>query len=393
MFNAKRKMTAFAPAPRRYALCMFYLMLIALGVCAGPQAPRAWGSADYISANTLAAKYGLQYRDTSSGALHSCELAGNGRRATLVENLRNSVIGGATVQLSRPVRWDGRSITVPAEAEGLIQAHFGLSAVASTSVAPPPKPVPRNPPTIRPTPTATRRKRTFTVVIDAGHGGKDWGAHRGSLKEKVINLSVSKKVVARLKHYGVKVVATRTQDVFVDLDDRVAIANLHRPNLFVSIHANTEPTNSLRSSMTFYPDDGVKNRPGIFGRAKSAARRRLLSLSAIGAGGSVSSNALLAITTTTFEGYRAESIKVATIMQNNLAPVTGRYRKKNGVIEDTRGLRVLRGVRAPTVLVEMDFMSHPVSRKKLATESYRTELAKAITKGIMEYLRSVEAGS
>ena len=77
------------------------------------------------------------------------------------------------------------------------------------------------------------------IVIDPGHGGKDPGAiGRGGLTEKSVNLSVSRRLAKILRARGVKVVLTRSRDVFLSLDQRVRICNREKPDLFLSIHAN-----------------------------------------------------------------------------------------------------------------------------------------------------------
>ena len=85
-----------------------------------------------------------------------------------------------------------------------------------------------------------QRKETFTVVIDAGHGGKDPGALGSMSKEKDIALSVAKKLGEKINasHSDVKVVYTRTTDKFIPLDERPRIANRAKAQLFISLHCN-----------------------------------------------------------------------------------------------------------------------------------------------------------
>lgn len=85
-----------------------------------------------------------------------------------------------------------------------------------------------------------QRKQTFTVVIDAGHGGKDPGAVGSMSKEKDIALSVAKKLGQKINagHSDVKVVYTRSTDKFIPLDERPRIANREKAQLFISLHCN-----------------------------------------------------------------------------------------------------------------------------------------------------------
>jgi N-acetylmuramoyl-L-alanine amidase len=94
-------------------------------------------------------------------------------------------------------------------------------------------------------------ERFDTVVIDAGHGGSDVGAKGFSgTFEKDVALAVARNLAARLRARGLKVVMTRDADVRVPLEQRTAIANDTRGDLFVSIHANASPDTSIHGSET-----------------------------------------------------------------------------------------------------------------------------------------------
>src|SRR6266481_8572425 len=82
--------------------------------------------------------------------------------------------------------------------------------------------------------------KTFkTVVVDAGHGGKDSGAYRRSgPPEKMVTLDVAQRLERRLRESQIKTVMTRDSDVFIPLNDRVAIENKQKNAIFVSIHFN-----------------------------------------------------------------------------------------------------------------------------------------------------------
>src|SRR3989441_7151680 len=82
--------------------------------------------------------------------------------------------------------------------------------------------------------------KTFrTVVVDAGHGGKDSGAYRRSgPAEKIVTLDVAQRLDQKLRESQLKTVMTRDSDVFVPLDERVAIENQEKKSIFVSIHFN-----------------------------------------------------------------------------------------------------------------------------------------------------------
>ena len=95
--------------------------------------------------------------------------------------------------------------------------------------------------------------KQFTVIIDAGHGGKDPGALGKRGREKDINLRVAKEFgrLVRENMNDVKVVFTRDDDVFVPLQDRSAIANRANGDLFVSIHVNASKTTAACGAETY----------------------------------------------------------------------------------------------------------------------------------------------
>src|SRR5947199_5431790 len=96
--------------------------------------------------------------------------------------------------------------------------------------------------------------RTFnTVVVDAGHGGKDSGAYRRyGPPEKLVTLDVAQRLNSRLRESQLKTVMTRSSDVFIPLDERVTIENSQKDAIFVSIHFNDSRQRGIRGFETYY---------------------------------------------------------------------------------------------------------------------------------------------
>src|SRR3954451_10129880 len=96
--------------------------------------------------------------------------------------------------------------------------------------------------------------KTFTtVVVDAGHGGKDSGAYRRyGPPEKMIALDVAQRLNRKLRESQLKTVMTRDSDVFIELNDRVAIENKQKNAIFVSIHFNDSRKRRIRGFETYY---------------------------------------------------------------------------------------------------------------------------------------------
>ncbi len=171
------------------------------------------------------------------------------------------------------------------------------------------------------------------VVIDAGHGGSDCGAMRNGIYEKDITLDVSKRVAAMLEKKGYVVKMTRTNDTYVSLQDRVTISENFKPDIFVSIHVNSSNSDSPTGLEThYYKDNSLKLAKNIH----------------------------------------------AAMLNNINSKDRGLFKSRFYVINHTT---------APAVLVEIGFISSPVERAQLVTESRKQATAKAIAEGIYEYFK------
>ena len=91
-----------------------------------------------------------------------------------------------------------------------------------------------------------------TVILDAGHGGKDKGAHWYGISEKTLTLDVAKRVESLLKKKGITVAMTRKTDRFISIKDRAYLANKYSDSIFVSIHFNAHTNSSVKGIETFY---------------------------------------------------------------------------------------------------------------------------------------------
>src|SRR5437870_10512186 len=103
-------------------------------------------------------------------------------------------------------------------------------------------------------PAVKNTSKTFTtVVVDAGHGGKDTGAYRRyGPPEKIVALDVAQRLDRKLRESQLKTVMTRSSDVFIPLNDRVAIENAQKNAIFVSIHFNDSRRRGIRGFETYY---------------------------------------------------------------------------------------------------------------------------------------------
>ncbi len=189
-------------------------------------------------------------------------------------------------------------------------------------------------------PAIASAKAFSTVVIDAGHGGHNLGQSVGGVYEKWLALDVSIRLDKYLRSKGLKTVMTRRTDVFLGLDERVAIANQYaRDSVFVSIHFNGATNRDAHGLETFY-----YNRSG-YDLAARVHRRMVPALRGLDRG-----------------------VKFA------------RY-------------HVIRNTKQSAILVEGGFLTNAAERKRCLTGSYRQSMAESIGKGILDYHAARKAGT
>jgi N-acetylmuramoyl-L-alanine amidase len=177
-----------------------------------------------------------------------------------------------------------------------------------------------------------------TVVVDAGHGGKDSGAWRRSgPPEKAVALDVALRVDRKLKDAQLKTVLTRNNDVFIPLDTRVDIGNEQQNAIFVSIHFNDSRRSGVQGVETYY--------------------------------------------------HSPYAFDLAAAIERNLSSIPGTVDR--GI--HTARFRVLRNLRYPSVLVECGYLSNRSDRREAANSDYREELADKIAEAIVNYRYGADA--
>lgn len=218
-----------------------------------------------------------------------------------------------------------------------------------------------------------------TVVIDAGHGGKDLGAlGTKGLQEKDLVLDIAKRVAKRLRAQSMQVVMTRSDDTFVSLDERTLIANEIRGDLFLSIHANATPTKNVHGIETYF-----LSLESTDAEASAVASRENESFaSERDATSPLSDDPLTAILgDLVMTEHLVESDQFAKLAQEKLAAIDG---------VPSRGVKqapfvVLMGVQMPASLVEIGFITNEDEEKKLRADEHREEIAKQLVAAILEY--------
>ncbi len=232
-------------------------------------------------------------------------------------------------------------------------------------------------------PVLQAREKTFVVVIDAGHGGKDPGARGTIIDEKVINLSVALKLGEKISagHGDVKVVYTRKTDRFVELDERANIANRNKADLFISIHTNAVKRGSpVRGTETY-----------TLGLARSEENLDVAKRE----------NSAILLEDNyqqTYEGFDpnvSESYIIFEFMQNKhmeqsvgfASEIQKRFSSAGRVDRGVRqaGFLVLRKTGMPSVLVELGYISNKDEERFMKSSEGQNKLANALSEAFTRY--------
>jgi len=238
-------------------------------------------------------------------------------------------------------------------------------------------------------PADTAKFRLKTIVIDAGHGGKDPGAHGSYSSEKNVTLAIAKKLrkVINEELPSVNVVMTRNDDTFIELDRRSNIANNAKGNLFISIHCNSSPAG------TGYKNKGVMLLVYRVGRVKEQ-------LEAIRENASINlekdyktryqtyaendpTNIIL--TNLYMQKYRKQSILFGSLLNDSFKNVD--MRPSVGVKE--QGVLVLAHRAMPAVLIETGYINNPDEEQYLNSDDGQNEIVQTILRAIKKYKKEL----
>lgn len=227
------------------------------------------------------------------------------------------------------------------------------------------------------------KEKTFTVVIDAGHGGKDPGARGAVINEKAINLAVALKLGSLISDHNedVKVVYTRKTDVFIELDERANIANRNKADLFISIHTNSVKKGSKVVGTETYTlglartDENLE----VAMRENSAILLEDNYLQKYEGFDPNSSESYII-----FEFMQSkhveQSVSLASEVQKSF---TTANRTNRGVRQ--AGFLVLRKTSMPSILVELGYISNQAEEYFMKSTEGQTRLAGALYNAFVKY--------
>jgi N-acetylmuramoyl-L-alanine amidase len=377
---------------------------------------------DTIVAQSL---YGRRFIVGESGLL---------KRITVVQStaagVRIDIDLGSAFDYSAFVLSEPERIVVDLHAGGLARAPEAMTPVASTSTGPRPAEQPRagkqtaadrNPllslpeisdpimtlPASRsaatsPNPAAALAKalgaRIDTraaeapirrIVIDPGHGGHDTGTiSSGGMREKDLVLDVARRLRGYIKHSypDVEVILTRDSDRFVALEERTAIANSRRADLFISIHANASQSRVASGVETYFVSPDRVPAEDL----QTAARENATLASAK----STDHPQPMVASVTTMGNRVAESRELARYIQSGLVRGIGAQSPRTAA---NRGVKhapfvVLLGASMPSVLAEVSFLSNPKDEALLQTVEFRERVAASLYAGLNAYLKKNRSG-
>ena len=231
--------------------------------------------------------------------------------------------------------------------------------------------------------------KDFVVVIDAGHGGHDPGAIGKISKEKNINLNVALKLGKQIQKNcpDVKVVYTRTRDVFIPLNRRAEIANDAKADLFISIHTNALANNRTAKGASTWTLGLAKSDANL----EVAKRENSVILYESDyktryAGFNPNSAESYIIFEFMQDKYMSQSVHLASLVQKHFRNTCRRVDR--GVHQ--AGFLVLKASAMPSILVELGFISTPEEERYLNTDAGTTTLANGIFRAFLTYKREQE---
>ena len=255
-------------------------------------------------------------------------------KIAVYKDSRVAKINGVNVALSFPVAYDRGALFI---------SQFDLAK------------------TVTPLIIGQRNSKPVKVIcIDPGHGGKDTGNVVGYRAEKTYTLLLAQELAAQLKSAGYKVILTRTRDTYPELSERADIANRNNADLFLSLHFNAVASGKSEVS-------GVET----------------YCITPVGASSSNSEGRGAGYGSTPGNRMENKSLLLAFLVQKALV---------KGIEAEDRAVRrarfaVLRDAEMPAILIESGYMTHPIEGKKIFDAVYRQQTAKAIARGINDYIK------
>lgn len=234
----------------------------------------------------------------------------------------------------------------------------------------------------------------WPVVIDPGHGGLDKGAQTGGLKESDLVLQIALKLQDKLQNTTVQTFLTRGSDQTVDLSERLSLAEKNKAQLFVSIHANTNPFSSVRGAEFYFREHKLKKSENESANKNNALEASTFTLANIINDLSATTQALQSLSFS--QTLKSTWLETQTQTEKLPPPFEPASPKGTEVTKSahstmakatikTAPFFVLMNNKIPAVLIEVGYLSSPQDLSLLKTEEYRNEIAEKIKNSILKY--------
>jgi N-acetylmuramoyl-L-alanine amidase len=217
------------------------------------------------------------------------------------------------------------------------------------------------------------------IVIDPGHGGKDFGApgYMKGVHEKKIVLQIAKKLAKMIQNeLGCQVYLTRSDDRYLTLEERTAIANTREADLFISLHTNAHTNSNAYGIETYFLNLATDDEAIRVAAMENATSRKNIS-------------DLQTILTDLMQNTKInESARLASFVQGSMNEhLSKRYDRINNKGVKQAPFYVLLGAQMPAILIETGFISNPVECKRLVSPEYQDYICRSIVDGIRQYIK------
>lgn len=327
-------------------------ILLAAGCARGPQFKQHPGSfyarKNLVELGDFCQRNNLRYNYNTLDDV--IQLSSNKLDLKLLIASSIAYCNGRVINLSRSPVYKNGNIFIPLELEKIISSTF-----------------------------LPQREHFFikTIVIDPGHGGRDPGAiSRTGLKEKTVNLKVARYLKQELENEGFNVYLTRNRDLYLTLDQRVEVARRKSADLFISMHANSNPSRSVRGFEVYYLSERYFD--------KSKQLRKLTSHAPFNCRGQTLSKQT---GQRTWDSFLAKNNRLSLRYANSLRAT---IQTLGFSTKSPRGapFYVLKYAYVPSVLVEIGYLSNSREEKMLRKNYYLRQIAKGISLSVVKFNRA-----
>ncbi|WP_426700208.1 N-acetylmuramoyl-L-alanine amidase family protein [Rhodanobacter sp. Col0626] len=226
-------------------------------------------------------------------------------------------------------------------------------------------------------------QRQVVVAIDAGHGGKDQGAHGpGGTLEKNVTLAVARDLAAQINRQpGMKAVLTRDSDFYIPLKQRYRIARENNADLFVSIHADSFTSNDAQGSSVWVLSPRGKTSEAARWLADRENRADLI-------GGTTLDDKDDSLAKVLLDLQQGWAMQASDVVAGNVLKALANLGPTHRGYVERANFVVLRSPDVPSILVETAFISNPSEERKLRDPSHQSQLATAVMDGVKNYFES-----